>query len=277
MVKKGSDRSAKFSVKHDPLVIMYRTKALQNMARLNFVDAALQHQLVDENLADWLTEANLKYGQRGSLYDFIRKVVWDWGIVADDVKAIWHEQWIDKGLPESLWLKIEAKWQEITSFHVTYNSKNIIVTFEADVFPYPEESVNPVETDYVQSNEVLPVSTEDYVQSFWRQKTVKYGSVDYYTDWCVRGMDKALTVLAIIETVEPLLYDKSVSIFAHLTEPYQSPLDKVPVLEVAYETESGEDKSESESLQVQTSESNVVLASPSEAPNINISYTTEVS
>jgi len=276
MVKKGSTRSAKFSAKHDPKVIMYRVKALQNRARINFIDAALQHQIVDENLAEWLTEANLKYGQRGSLYDFIRKVVWDWLIITDGDKAILHQQWLDKGLPEALWLKIEAKYLEITGFHKTYNSKNIMVTFEADVFPYPSEDVNPLETDYVQPNEILPLPTEDYVQSFWRQKTVKYGSCDYICYWYDALMDKYPTVQVTIETVQPLLYDKSVSIFAHLTEPYQSPLDKFPVLESSYEVWSSIYPPTTMNVQLQTSERDTAQIGSSKTPNINISYTTEV-
>jgi hypothetical protein len=276
MVKQGDERSSKFSVKHDPLVIMYRLKSLQNMAHLNFVDAALQHQLVDENLAAWLTEANLKYGQRSVLYDFIRKVVWKWVTMSDITKDILHDQWLDKGLPESLWLKIEAKYSEVTTFHSTYNSRNIMVTFETDVFPYPEQNVNPVETDYVQPNEVLPIPTEDYVQHFWRQKTVKYGSVNYICYWYDALMDKYPTVLTIIETVEPLLYDKSVSIFAHLTEPYQSPLDKFPFLETSYDILESIIPYTTKNVQLQTSERNTSQEGLSKTPNINISYTTEV-
>lgn len=276
MGKAGSIRSAKFSEKHDPKVIMYRIKSQQKASALKFVDPARQHSMVDENLAEWLSETPLAFGERGTLFDFVREIVWKWGILTDIDKAALHVEWIAKGLPENLWLKIEPKYLEIIGFHLTHNSQNIIVTFEADVFPYPKENVNPIEDDYIVQYEVLPLPIEDYVQPYWRQKTVKYGSCDYITDWCKRGMDIIPTVLTSIETVEPLIYDKTVSIFAFLTEPYQSPLDKAPILATTFEAESGEDKGKSKEIGVLTSESSVTLASPSVSPNINITYETEV-
>ncbi len=276
MVKTTENRQTKTSVKYDPYVTMLRIKALQNLMKRNFVDPAQQHEFVDENLTEWLKEVTLPYGKKGSLYDFIRKVVWDWLLISDDIKTRLHDEWLAKGLPESLWLKIAAKNNEIMSFHKTHNSKNILVTFEVDCFPYPDESINPAESDYVQSNEVLPLPVEYYTQPFWRQKTVKYGSCDYITDWCEKGMDEYPTILAVIEIVQPLIYEKPVFIFAHLTEPYQSPLDKLPTILTSYETESGSDDSISKDSTITTSEGNKTLPMLSKTPSINISYDTTV-
>lgn len=292
MVKKGEYRSSKFSAKYDPFVNMLRIKKIGSMAKLNFVEASQQHAYVDENLQEWLTEVSLKFGEKGSLFDFVRKVVWSWTTITDDTKIILHTQWLSKGLPESLWLKIEAKANEITSFYKTHSSHNIIVTYETDVFPYPQENIDALNEirddinlarymtklgeDYLTVDDIFPVPNEAYTQNFWRQKSVKYGSVDFYTDWCERGMDKYPTITLTIETVQPLLYEKSVSISAFLTEPYQSPLDKSPILETSYEVENGSEDSVSKSTIVQSSEVNSTLAAPSKTSGINTSYTTEV-
>jgi hypothetical protein len=218
MVKSGSDRSAKTSAKYDPFVNMLRTKRLQNLAKFKFVMASNQQKLLDQELASWLAESSLTFGQRGYLFDLVKKLIWKWESFSDEDKHMYHNTWIDKGLPESLWLKLDAKFDEITSFTKTKNSKNIIVTFETDVFPYPAIDVNPVQTDYVKSHEVLPVPTEDYTQTPWRQKTVKYGSVDYKSFWSNTRMNKTIGLQTLIETVEPLKVDKNVQISTKLLD-----------------------------------------------------------
>lgn len=284
MVKKGKDRSAKSSAKYDPKVTMYRLKSLQNMAHRDFSSVALQHQLVDENLAEWLTEANLKYGQRGSLYDLVRKVAWNWLIMSDETKAVIHALWIAKGLPESLWLKIENKYYEITGQNVTYRSKSIMVTFEADLFPYPDQELNPQQRDYVLFSEVLPLpvedfaqhSTEEYGQHYWRQKTVKYGNVDYLYFWEQKMTDKIALVSATIETVEPLLYEKTLQIFAHITDPYPSPFDKTPEIDATYSTLLTDFIVAGSPPSPFTSNMTKLQAGESETKNIAVSFETEL-
>jgi hypothetical protein len=276
LVKEGKVRSAKFSAKHDPKVIMYRLKSLQNLAHMNFVDAAIQHQLIDENLAEWLTEANLKYGQRGSLYDLVKKVAWNWLILDNVVKAALHEQWIAKGLPESLWLKIENKYYEFSSFHTSYGSKNIMVAYETDVFPYPLESLEDQKQNFMLLFEVLGIDPYSYVQGYWRQKTVKYSSVSFMYYWEKRMTDKNAVLSTVIETVQPLIFEKSVQVFAHITDPYPSPFDKFPVLEAKYSTLLTAFIVAGNPPSPHTSSATNVQTGESESKNVAASFTTSV-
>lgn len=113
MVKEGSDRSTKFSEKHDPDVIMLRIKALQNFSIDKFQIPSQQAYRVDNNLSKWLDVQELKFGQKGTCYDFLKKVVWKWDILTDYEKAMLKQEWLDKGLPETVWDKIDAKHTEI--------------------------------------------------------------------------------------------------------------------------------------------------------------------
>jgi hypothetical protein len=472
MVKQGSDRSVKFSAKHDPTVIMYRLKALRNAMKIKFAKPSEQHFYVDENVRLWLKEFPLPYGQRAVLLDSVKKLVWKWQDIINDktfypvtedfstytkidpnnhilnlvnnldfqaynnetaylckdkgidyfssftheiqvmVKSsvvgnpwttVWglaneigdflslqnflsltiycgygdpalpwiglyewngidwnggllridydkwyylriiktetqltmeiysdfnrtvlvnsqsfplmssikyryiyacaswnlgtsdfleasttnlcwlksrleveHDKWIDSGLPEQLFLRLASKNNEVLSLAKTRLSHNIIVSFETDVFPYPEEYVNPQAQDYVQSNEIMPVNTETYTQDPWRQNTNKYGDVDYLCIWSALGMNKTIRIDLVIETVQPLLYEKTLQINCFIDTPYQSPLDRTASLSTSHEIDNGEDKGNDSTETLESSNDNKILTSPVVSSNINISYDTQV-
>jgi hypothetical protein len=276
MVKTGTKRSNKFAAKHDPETILLRIKRLQNFSIDNFADAAQQAFFVDENVVQWLTENPLKYGQAGSLLDLVKELAWKWHLLTDAQKTLYHDLWVNKGLPEVIWLKIAQKNDEVLSLHRTQNSHNIMVTFEADCFPYPEEDMNPQELDYVENNEVLPLPIEPYAQNYWRQKTNKFGDVDYNCVWSAAKMDKTISVDLIIETVQPLLYEKTVTLDCFLTEPYQSPIDKTPSISTSYVLNDGIDKGKDKTSALETSSTNIQIQETDETPSINITFTTEV-
>ena len=276
MVKSGKERSNKFNAKHDPETIMLRIKALQNFSIKGFTEPAQQHAYVDENIAEWIAETPLPFGKRGVLLDFVKQIAWKWAFLPDVEKEFWHQKWFEAGFPEDLWQRIDAKNSEIIKFRKTYKSHNIIVSYETDVFPYPDEDVNPKDQDYVLNDEVNPSDVEVYTQNVWRQKGISFGHVDYMYVWSEAKMDETLPINTTYEMVQPLIYDKTIKIFAHITEPYQSPLDRTPVLSTSYETENGETEKASKPLGLTTSNVNSQLASPSKTSNINISYDTQV-
>lgn len=276
MVKQGKDRSAKFSAKHDPKVIMYRIKAIQEKMKAKFPVPSEQAFYVDENVRLWLQEFPLDYGQKASLLDLVKELVWKWPTLTDADKAVYYAKWIEKGLPEEIWLRMAFKNNEVLSVTKTRLAHNLMVSFEADVFPYPEEYINPILEDYVQSKEILPLPIEVYTQDVWRQKTDKYGDVDYLCVWSALGMNKTLGIDLIIETVQPLLFEKTLQINCFIDTPYQSPLDRSASISTSHETESGEDKGQDETEELESANENTVLASPVVSSSINISYDTQV-
>ena len=276
MVKTGKRRSNKFTAKHDPETILLRIKRLQNYSIDNFADAAQQAFFVDENVVQWLTENPLNYGQAGSLLDLVKELAWKWHLLTDAQKTLYHDLWVSKGLPEVLWLKIALKNDEVMTLHRTQNSHNIMVSFEADCFPYPEEDINPEEEDYVKHNEILPLPTEPYAQNFWRQKTDKYGNVDYNCTWSATRMDKTASIELIIETVQPLVYEKTIVIDCYCTEPFQSPLDRTPSISTSYAHDDGIGKGQVKAPSLATSSVNQQLAQTDKPSSINITFETEV-
>ena len=226
MVKPGSQRSQKFAKKYDVDVIMLRIKALQNFSIDKFVLPSQQAFLIDENLKGWINEAKLGYGARARLYDFLKKVVWKWENLTAEAKNLLHAQWLEQDLPDSLWQKIEAKHNEITTFKLTHNSKNIIVKYETDVFPYPQENVITelkdnillFESDFPLNDEKLQEQTEIYTQNPWRQQRLTYGNCDYLYVWSQAKMDKTVNIELLTETVQPLLVDKTVFVNADLKD-----------------------------------------------------------
>jgi hypothetical protein len=157
VVKEGAERSEKFSAKHDPDVIMLRIKALQNFSIDKFQIPAQQAYIIDNNLAHWLDVEDLKYGQCGNCYDFLRKIVWKWTLLTDYEKDILLQEWLAKGLPQSVWDKIDAKATEIHTLYSFCNLKTskMFCLVEVSGLPRLEEKVS-VPTISISSSEHSP-------------------------------------------------------------------------------------------------------------------------
>lgn len=276
MVKSGAERSDKTTAKYDPEVIMLRIKALQNYSKRLFPKPSEQSFRLDENLEVWATEFNLPYGMRGSLYTFVKDIIWIWNELTDLDKDYLHQKWITKGLPQELWDRLPSKYSEITAIAITRNSGNISVKYETDVFPYSEEDINPEETDYVLNDEQLPEEPELYTQNYWRQETIKYHNLDYLCVWSDTKMDQSVGIDLLIETVQPLLCDKNVTINCYMTEPYQSPQNKTNAIGTSYVVESGSETKTEKTKTMTTRNVNDVLASIPSQTNINTTYVTQV-
>ena len=190
MVKSGAERAEKAKEKYDVDVIMLRIKALQNFSIDKFALPSQQQAVLDENLQQWINEEKLGFGARARLFDFVRKIVWKWENLTEEAKNLLHQQWLEQGLPESIWQKLQAKHNEITTLSKTYQTQNITVLYETDVFPYPQENINPSENDFIIDYEQLKEATEVYTQNFWRQQHLTYGNCDYMISWVASMTDQ---------------------------------------------------------------------------------------
>jgi hypothetical protein len=121
MVKKGSTRSAKFSAKHDPYVIMLRIKALQNVMKQKFQIPAQQNYYIDINVKEWIDSLGLPFGKAGTLLDLTKQYVWKIANMSDFEIENMHQTFISKGFTEDQyneWLiNIEAKATEIVTLY----------------------------------------------------------------------------------------------------------------------------------------------------------------
>lgn len=117
MVRTGKDRSEKYSEKFDPYVLMLRSKKRFQTANETFDAAAFQHYILDKNIVQWLSEVSLKFGEKGTLYDFAKFVISRWEILDPIAKEVLHQKWLSKGLTQELWDKILAKRIEINQLY----------------------------------------------------------------------------------------------------------------------------------------------------------------
>ena len=235
MVKSGSERSAKYAMKYDAYVLMLRSKLLRGQAILDMLNRGSQaNYLLDSNIAAWLQEFPLAYGQRGDFYDMVRSVLSKWDMLSETDKANLQTKWLLKGFPIEIWNRLETKHNELTTFQLTHNFHNIKVRYETDVFPYPsiaeqqEENladspflINPI-LDFQLDYETMPSEKEIYSQNYWRQQNIKYGSCDFNYVWTDAKMDKILNLQTIIDNLEPLRVDKTVVLETQL-------LDLIPI------------------------------------------------
>ena len=231
MVKSGSERSAKYTMKYDAYVAMLRAKLERGQAIIDFINKGSQaNYLLDSNIAQWLQEFPLAYGQIGSFYDMVKSVLSRWDMLTETDKANLLVKWLAKGFPIQVWNRLAAKHDELTTFQLTHKAPNIQVKYEADMFPYPsiaeqqEENladspylVNPV-LDFQLDYEIMPSEKQVYVQNYWRQQNIKKGSCDFNYNWTDAKMDKTLSLQTIIDNLEPLRVDKTVSLKAELLD-----------------------------------------------------------
>ena len=231
MVKSGSERSAKYAMKYDAYVLMLRSKLLRGQAILDMLNKGSQaNYLLDSNIAAWLQEFPLAYGQRGDFYDMVKSVLSRWDMLTETDKANLKTKWLRKGFPLEIWNRLAAKHDELTTFQLTHKAPNIQVKYEADMFPYPtiaeqqEENladspylVNPL-LDFQLDYETMPSETNLYVSNYWRQQNIKKGSCDFNYNWTDAKMDKTLNIQTLIDNLEPLRVDKIVSLRAELLD-----------------------------------------------------------
>ena len=113
MVKTGSDRSAKFSAKHDGKVVMLRIKSLQENMKQLFQKPAYEFEIVDTMLERLKLELGLEYGEFGELSDILKSMVWNFDNLSDaDFEAL-HQKLLAKGYTEDEW-NIIYDWLEYT-------------------------------------------------------------------------------------------------------------------------------------------------------------------
>ena len=231
MVKSGSERSAKYAMKYDAYVLMLRSKLERGQAILDMLNKGSQaNYLLDSNIAQWLQEFPLAYGQVGSFYDMVKSVLSRWDMLTETDKANLLVKWLAKGFPIQVWNRLAAKHDELTTFQLTHKAPNIHVKYEADMFPYPsiveQQEENLADSPYLVNPllafqldiETMPSEKQVYVQNYWRQQNIKKGSCDFNYNWTDARMDKTLTLQTIIDNLEPLRVDKTVSLKAELLD-----------------------------------------------------------
>jgi hypothetical protein len=114
MVKTGSERSAKFSAKHDAKVIIMRIKAAQNAMKNLFQKAAYDFEVSDISLQMLMEQLDLGFGQFGELSDILKGFLWKYDdLSVTDLEAL-HQKLLAKGYTEDDWSVI-SDWLETTA------------------------------------------------------------------------------------------------------------------------------------------------------------------
>ena len=113
MVKTGSERSAKFSAKHDAKVIMMRLKARQEAMKQLFKAPAYAFEIVDERLKQLMELLDLQYGEYGNLSDILKNALShydEWSLA--DWEAL-HQKLVSLGFTEEEYTLI-VRWLDAT-------------------------------------------------------------------------------------------------------------------------------------------------------------------
>jgi hypothetical protein len=176
MPKKGSKRAKKFSVKHDPNLIMLRWKALRDWSITKFRQATERHATLDDNISQVFNTYILPYATRGNYMDKVRKIVYAWDSLTDYEKQVLKQDWIREGLPEELFDKIAFKHSEISLFMLKYDYNNIKLTFETEISPIPQETLFPLDEDSITKIYETPTTPETKpLYPIWKQTRTVYG------------------------------------------------------------------------------------------------------
>jgi hypothetical protein len=176
MVKKGSKRAEKFSVKHDPNSIMLRWKALKDWSLIKFRQATERHTLLDDNIKQIFETYVLPYFSKGRYMDKVRKLVYQWNSLSENQRQLLKQDWIKEGLPEELFDKIAFKYNEISLLMLKYDYNNIKLTFETEISPIPQETLFPIDEDSITKIYETPTTPETKpLYPIWKQSRTIYG------------------------------------------------------------------------------------------------------
>jgi hypothetical protein len=205
MPKKGSKRAKKFTVKHDPNLLMLRWKALRDFSIKKFYITPIKHFQLDDNIRTLIERYVLPFGKAGTFMDLTRKLVYSWGYLTDSQKAVLREEWIAKGLPEELFDKIADKYNELQNFISQRPTTDMVLSWFLELEPYPQEAYVPKEEDQTVKTETEYETETAKITPYWKQEGHKEGFLLRKLVNVFKGRDKQLPEIAF--TIQSLRSD----------------------------------------------------------------------
>jgi len=205
MPKKGSKRAKKFTVKHDPDLLMLRWKALRDFSIKRFYITPIKHFQLDDNIRTLIERYVLPFGKAGTFMDLVRKLVYSWGYLTDSQKAVLREEWIAKGFPEELFDKIADKYNELQNFISQRPTTDMVLSWFLELEPYPQEAYMPKEEDQTIKTETDYETETAKITPYWKQEGHKEGFLLRKLVNVFKGRDKQLPEIAF--TIQSLRSD----------------------------------------------------------------------
>jgi len=196
MPKKGSKRAKKFTVKHDPNLLMLRWKALRDFSIKRFYITPIKHFQLDDNIRTLIERYVLPFGKAGTFMDLVRKLVYSWGYLTDSQKAVLREEWIAKGLPDELFDKIADKYNELQNFISQRPTVDMVLSWYVELNPIPQEAYIPKEEDQTIKTETEYETETAKITPYWRQEGHKEGFLLRKLVNVFKGRDKQLPEIA---------------------------------------------------------------------------------
>ena len=197
MPKKGSERAKKFTVKHDPDLLMLRWKALRDFSIKRFYLTPIKHFELDDNIQTLINRYVLPFGQAGTFMDLVRKLVYSWGYLTDSQKALLKQEWIAKGLPEELFDKIAEKYNELQNFISQHPTTDMVLSWYVELDPYPQEAYAPKEEDQTVKTETEYETGTAKITPYWKQEGHKEGFLLRKLVNVFKGRDKQLPEIVL--------------------------------------------------------------------------------
>jgi hypothetical protein len=196
MPKKGSRRAEKFTVKHDPELLMLRWKALRDYSIKRFYITPIKHFQLDDNIRVLIERYILPFGKAGEFMDLVRKLVYSWGYLTDAQKSLLRQEWIAKGLPEELFNKIADKYYELQNFISQRPTTDMVLSWYVELEPYPQEAYTPKEEDQTVKTETVYETETAKITPYWKQEGHKEGFLLRKLANVFQGRDKQLPKIA---------------------------------------------------------------------------------
>jgi hypothetical protein len=175
MPKKGSRRAKKFTVKHDPDLLMLRWKALRDFSIKRFYLTPIKHFQLDDNIRVLIERYVLPFGKAGTFMDLTRKLVYSWGYLTDSQKALLRQEWVAKGLPDELFDKIADKYNELQNFISQRPTVDMVLSWYVELNPIPQEAYTPKEEDQTIKTETEYETETAKITPYWKQEGHKEG------------------------------------------------------------------------------------------------------
>jgi hypothetical protein len=197
MPKKGSRRSKKFTVKHDPDLLMLRWKALRDFSIKRFYVTPIKHFQLDDNIRVLIERYVLPFGQAGTFMDLVRKLVYSWGYLTESQKALLRQEWVAKGLPDELFDKIADKYIELQNFISQRPTVDMVLSWYLELNPYPEEAYTPKEEDQTIKTETEYETGTAKITPYWKQEGHKEGFLLRKLVNVFKGRDKQLPEIVL--------------------------------------------------------------------------------
>jgi len=205
MPKKGSKRAKKFTVKHDPDLLMLRWKALKDFSIKRFYLTPIKHFQLDDNIRVLIERYVLPFGKAGTFMDLLRKLVYSWGYLTDSQKVLLRQEWIAKGLPDELFDKIADKYYELQNFISQRPTVDMVLSWYLELNPIPQEAYVPKEEDQTIKTETEYETETAKITPYWKQEGHKEGFLLRKLVNVFQGRDKQLPEIAF--TIQSLRSD----------------------------------------------------------------------